>query len=314
MSSSLAVKFARSFVYPSDILPAHAFINQIDSFVWNLDRVAIYSLLMEETITPKLDSVNDTIFKISKIAWSPKNLISPNQCVLAILTLAGAVELLHKVANEWYSICDVSSLQLKIVQDEIKSKLDNCKELNNQYTVITESIRRLEACSMTWSELFKVKEFFFSYFSVAYCSGDIFIWKIVRITNFSESLQPVFIRKINLDTAIKINVLCWITTDAEGYLLVVGCSDGQIYGIKFKKICNTDDLEVILIEKYVTPDHISVNYLYVLSQDKSNIKVIAAKGAFLLLLCINLSGKLQNMQHLQVEGYNITGKYLRVLI
>jgi hypothetical protein len=232
MSSSLIIKFARSFVCPSDTLPAHAFINQVDSFIWNLDREAIYSLLMEEAIIPKLDSVNDTILRIAKVAWSPKNLISPNQCVLAILTVAGAVELLHKVSNEWYSICDISSLQLKIVQDEIKSKLDKCKRLNNRYAIITESIRQLQACSMTWSELFKVKEIFFTYFSIAYRSGDISIWKIFRISNFSESLQPVLVSKINLDTAVKINVLCWITIDTKEHLLVVGCFDGQIYGIK----------------------------------------------------------------------------------
>lgn len=306
MSSNLTVKFARSFVYSSDTLPAHVFADQIDPFIWNADREEAYSLLMEEAITPKLNSVNEAIPRIAKVAWSPKNLISPNQCVLAILTVAGAVELLHKVSNEWYSICDISSLHLTIVQDEIKSKLDKCKK-SNKCAVITESMRQLQGCSITWSELFKVKKHFFTYFSVAYRNGDILVWKISRISNFSESLQPVLVGKINLGTAVKINVLCWITIDTKEHLLVVGCFDGQICGIKL--VCNTNDLEMTVIEKYITPDCISVNYIHVLSQDKSNVRIVVAKGAFLLLLRINSTGVLQSMQHLQVEGYNITGKY-----
>lgn len=309
MSPNPTFKFARSFIHPSNTLPACAFMEDVDSLIWNLIREEIYSLLMDDAITPKLDGVTDKFPRIVKAAWSPKNLISPSQCVLAILNSAGAVELLHKVLNNWYSICNISSLRLKIIQDEIKSNLNKCnfhKKSSSQSAKIAESIKKLQACSMTWSELFKIGGTSFAYFSVAYCNGDISIWKVPRISNFTKSLQPVFVGIIGLYDALKVNVLCWITIDANEYLIVVGYFDGRICGVK---LTNRDNnLQVVSIEKYVDPDRIAVNYLYIIFQDKSNVKIIAAKGFFLLLLCINSTGELKSMQHLHIRGFTITGK------
>lgn len=304
MSPNSTIKFARSFIYPPENLPAYSFANKIDPLIWNLEREDIYSILMEETVTPIINGVNDTVHRIVNTIWSPKNLISPSQCVLAVLTTAGAVELLHKVSNVWYSICDVSSLRLMIVKDKIISNLNKCKK-SNKCAVIIENMRQLQACAMTWSELFKIEEASFAYFSVAYCNGDILIWKIPRISNFTESLLPVFVGQINLNTAVKTNVLCWITMNTNEHLLVVGYFDGQIYGVKLT--CDNDNLQIVSIEKYVASNRIAINYLYIISQDKSSVKILVVKGTFLLLLCINLTGTLKSMQHVQVKGFNITG-------
>lgn len=305
MSPSPVVKFARSFVYPTDVLPAYAFLNEIDSLIWNLEHEQLYSLLMEEAITPKLDSVNDTILRIVKVAWSPKNLISPSQCVLAILTAAGAIELLHKVSNEWYTICNMSHLWLNTVQDEIKSNLIKCKKSNRQYAIITESMRQLQACSMTWSELLEIDKVSFAFFSVAYRSGDISIWKVPRISDHTTILKPVLVGRINLNITVKVNVLCWVTFNVNEYLLLVGLFDGQIYGVKLK--CEDNNLRIILIQRYIDPDHLTVNYLHLVNKVKSNMQILAVKGSSLLLLCINRTGILGSIQHLQVEGFNITG-------
>lgn len=263
---------------------------------------------MNDDVTPKLDGATDKFSRIAKAAWSPKNLISPSQCVLAILSSAGAVELLHKVFNNWYSICDVSSLRLKMIQDEIKISLDTSNfhmKSSNQSTRITESIRRLQACSVTWSELFKIGETSFAYFSVAYCNGDILIWKVPRISNFTKSLEPVIVGTIYLNDGLKANVLCWITINVNKHLIVVGYFDGRICGIKLMDKDN--NLQVASIERYVESDHVAINYLYIISQDKADIKILAAKGSFLLLLCLNSTGELKNMQHLRVQEF-ITGK------
>lgn len=308
MSPNPTVKFARSFVNPSDILPAHAFATEIESLIWNLERQEVYSLLMEEAITPKLDGANGTVLRIIKIEWSPKDLISPNQCILAILTAAGAVELLHKVSNEWYSICDVSSLRLNIVQKEIKSSLKKCMNSHknvNKYAQITDNMRRLQACSMVWSELFKVENTFFAYFAVVYRSGDILIWKIPRISNFTVALRPTLVCTVDLKITVKINTLCWISVNANKHLLIVGYIDGRIYGIKLN--CNADDLEIELIKKYMDNDRIAINHFHLTYKDESHIKILAAKGVHLLLLCISWTGSLESMRCLRTEGFNITG-------
>ncbi|KYN00857.1 PREDICTED: uncharacterized protein LOC108775552 [Cyphomyrmex costatus] len=309
MSPNPIFKFFRSFIYSSNILPAGAFTKEIDSSIWNLKREEIYSLLMDDVITPKLDGVIDKCPRIVKVTWSPKNLISPSQCILAILNSAGAVELLHKVFNNWYSICDVLSLRLKIIQDEIKVGLDKYdlnEKLNNQSARTIETIKKVQACSMAWSKLFKIEETLllkreeaFAYFSVAYRNGDIVIWKVPRISNFTKSLQPIFVGLIHLNHASKINVLCWITININEHLIAVGYLDGRICGIKLTD--NNNNIQITLVEKYVDSDHIAVNYLYIIPQD--NIKILAAKGSFLLLLCTNS----KSIRYFRAPGFTITG-------
>lgn len=309
MSPNPAFKFARSFIYTSDTFPACTFTNETDSSIWNSMRQDVYSLLMNDVVTPKLDGASDKFLRMAKAAWSPKNLISPSQCVLAILNSAGAVELLHKVSNNWYSICDVSSLRLKILQNDITTDLNNHnfhKKLNNRNARITKDIRKLQACSMTWSKLFKIRETSFAYFSVAYCNGDILIWKVPKISNFMKSLELVFLGTIDLNDLSIANTLCWITVNANEHLIVIGYFDGRIRTVKLTDRDN--DLQIVSIENYVDSDHIAVNYLHIISQDKSGIKILTAKDSFLLLLCINLAGELKSIHHLRVQGFTITGR------
>jgi len=260
---------------------------------------------MNDAVTPKLDGTIDKVPRITKVAWSPKNLISPGQCMLAILSSAGAVELLHKVSNDWYSICDVSSLRLKMIQDDIQINL-NKRSTVQRARIAVEDIRRLQACSMTWSQLFKKGETSFAYFSIAYYSGDILIWKVPRVSDFTKSLELAFVGTIHLNNALRANVLCWITIDVSEHLIIIGYFDGRIHGVKLTD--RNNDLQVASVEKYVDSDHITVNYLYKISQDEADIKILAAKGSFLLLLCINSAGELKSMRHLRVQGYTITGE------
>lgn len=307
MSFSPIVKFARSFIYASNISPAYEFVKEIDLIIWDLKHEQLYSLLMEEAVIPVLENVNNAIPKIVKVAWSPKNLISPSQCVLAILTTTGAIDLLHKVSNKWYSICDITSLWLNIVRDKIKCNLTNCKKTDNHYKIIVENIRRLLACSVTWSELFTRNQTYFTYLSVAYLNGEILIWKVPRISSFNTSLQPVVVGEIDLSIPVKINVLCWISLNMEEHLLIIGYYDGRICGVKLK--CSDSSLQIGSTEKYIDPDRIPVEYLCVIFQDKTSVKIFAVKGIFLFLLCINWTGKLQSTQYLQADGFNITGTF-----
>ncbi|KAL6267332.1 hypothetical protein P5V15_000407 [Pogonomyrmex californicus] len=310
MSPNPIFKFTRSFIYPPDTLSA--FIDKIGSLEWNLQHEEIYSALMND-ISSKLDGIPDKLPRIVKAAWSPKNLIFRKQCILAILNSTGAVELLHKVSNNWHSICDISSFRMKIVEDEIKTSLNEHNKRNkrfhaksnNQYANIIENFRKLQACSITWSELYKKGDTSFAYFSVAYCYGDILIWKISRVSSFKTSLQPMLVGRINLNNPLKVNVLCWITINTNKYLIIVGYCNGEIYGINLIDR-NNNNLQTVSVTKYVDSDNIAVNYMYIILQDKSNIKILVAKGPFLLLLCINPMKGLKSMRYLHMQS-NITG-------
>ncbi|KAK2580547.1 hypothetical protein KPH14_007680 [Odynerus spinipes] len=180
------IKFSRSFIYPSDILPTSAFINEVTSLICNTKRRELYSLLMEAALVPKINDVTDILPKIISVCWSPENLIHPSKCMLAIITSVGAVELLHQVSTNWFSICDLSSVWLRTIQDDIKSKFSDYQNKESHFTKIQENLRRLQACAMTWSELFKLDNTYYAYFVTAFRSSEIVIWKIPKLFDFSE--------------------------------------------------------------------------------------------------------------------------------
>ncbi|XP_020298311.1 uncharacterized protein LOC109862629 [Pseudomyrmex gracilis] len=306
MSSNPTIKFARSFIYPSDILPTFTFVEKMQSLIWNLDHQDLYLMLMEEALTPRMKDVNDTILSIEKVAWSPKNLIFSNHSILAILTKAGAVELLHKVFDEWYSIYDVSSFRMKNLENSITSTLKQCKRDSN-YAEIIQSLRQVQACSMTWSKLFEVKKTVFTYFCVAYRSGDISVLKIPKISNLTNEIQLLLVGSINLKIPEKITLLHWISLTKDNHLLIVGYYTGQLCSVEL--ICRDDnnDVQVTSTITYFDSDCIAIDNIQILSQDESEIRFLVVKGIFLLLICINSKGKLKSIQHLQIEGFSITG-------
>lgn len=300
------IKFVRSFIYASDSLPASTFINEITLLIRNTKRHEAYSFLMEAALTPKINGVNEILPKIVSISWSPENLIHPSKSILAIISNVGAVELLHQISTNWFSICDLSSIWVKTVKDDINSKLQACENEESRFKTIQENIRQLQACAMTWSELFKLENTYYAYFVTAFRSSDIVIWKMSKISDFFQSLTPVIASKINLNLNTKINVLLWCTTKPNTHLIIVGCYNGQIQGLLYKR--NETSLENKAIEKYyVSSDRIAVNTLQIISQNEQGIQFIACKGFFLLLFNLTTKGKLRYSHFLQIEGFTISG-------
>ncbi|XP_043676674.1 uncharacterized protein LOC122633158 [Vespula pensylvanica] len=306
MSPQPNIKFSRSFIYASDILPAYAFINEVTSLTWNTKRREVYSLLMEAALAPKISDATNILPKIIHASWSPENLIHPSKCMLAIITSVGAVELLYQELRNWFSICDISSIWLKTLEDNIKSDFDNCKNEELRFTKIQENLRQLQACAMTWSELFKLEDTYYAYFVTAFRSSDIVIWKIHKVSDSTKNMKPIITSRINLNMNTKINVLLWCTLKPNTYLIIIGCCNGQIQGVLYSN--NNNCLENMSIEKYYTyPDRVSVNSLLMVSQNENGIQFIACKGFFLLLFGLTIKGKLMYTHYLQIEGFTISG-------
>ncbi|KAI4500184.1 hypothetical protein M0802_004601 [Mischocyttarus mexicanus] len=301
--------FSWSFVYPSDILPAYAFINEINSLTRNIERREIYSLLLEVSLTPKIKGANEVIPRIVDVAWSPENLIHPRKSILAIITSVGAVELLHKIyrIRNWYSICDLSSIWLRTVEDSIKTNLDNCKNEKSRFVTIQRNLRRLQACAMTWSELFKLDNTYYAYLVTAYRSSDIAIWKINQITHSTmEKETPTIVSSVNLNMDTRINVLLWFTIKPNQYLIIIGCCTGQIHGLLY----TSDNNNLINIGReiyYDYSDRILVKSLLTVSQNENQMQFIACKTNFILLFGLTRMGKLMSTHFLQIEGFPISG-------
>ncbi|CAL7933443.1 unnamed protein product [Xylocopa violacea] len=302
MSPYSTIKFSRSFIYAPSIFPAENVSSKIEYQIWNMDREALYSFMMEESLTPKLSNVKEMTPKIINLAWSPQNLIYPSKCIIAILTSTGTVMTAFKISKNWYPAHDLSSMRYNFMEQEISRELKNSKNNSASFETLRNCIKALQATCFTWSKLFVD----FAYFAVVYHYGDIVIFKIPRITDYNEILNPTIVGTIKLNERVKINALHWITINTRMHLIITGYFDGRIYGLKVKD-CN-EILELKSIEKYYDyMDRIPISAVRILSGSDANRKILIAKGNFVFAICFMENGSLKDMQHLQLEGLTISG-------
>ncbi|CAK9833460.1 hypothetical protein ANTRET_LOCUS10138 [Anthophora retusa] len=303
MSPYGTIKFSRSFIYAPLTLPTEIISNKIEPKIWNMNREAVYSFIMEESLTPKLSNVREMVPKIVYFAWSPKNLIHPSKCLLAILTSAGAVTIVHKISTDWYPVYELSSMRYNTIEEEISRKLKTTKNNPISFITLQNCIKALQATCFTWSTLFTD----FAYLAVAYHNGDIIIYKIPRLSDYNEILSPKIVGTIRLNEYIKINALHWISSnDVKEFLIIVGYLDGRIYGLKIRDY--NQSFELKSVEKYYDyTDRIPISAIRIFPQNNLNTKILIAKGCFVFLLCFTADGTQKSMQYLQLEGFTISG-------
>ncbi|XP_012283722.1 uncharacterized protein LOC105701502 isoform X2 [Orussus abietinus] len=310
LSTQQAFIFSRSFIYPSEWSPMKEFSSCISSTVWTLDREELYLLLMEEFITPRLPDANEAVPRIIDLAWSPQRLASPLNCLLAIITSIGAVNLCYKPSRffkKWPSICNLSENWLNAIQEELEINNIPSMDKSYRYSALITNARRLQATALTWSNLYE-HQTCFAYLTIAYRSTDIAIWKIPKIQEFSESISPIIVFKTRMkhDDNIKINVIRWIDLLCNRCLIILAYFNGLIEGLCIDR--NKDDFQLESLEKYCSyADHIPVSFMEILSHNENGAKVLVCKNWFLMLLDIDNKGVLLDLQYLQLEGYCISG-------
>lgn len=268
-----------------------------------MHREELYSFIIEESMTPKLSNVKEMVPKIVDLAWSPKDLIHPSKCLIAILTSAGAVIIACKICRDWYPVYDLSSLRYNIIEQRINEELEENKNNSASFETFKVYMKALQASCFTWSKFFAD----FAYFVVAYLNGDIIIYKILKVFDYNKIVNPKIVGIIRLNESVKMNVLNWITIDTKKHLIIIGYFDGRIYGLNVEE--HDGNFELMFIEKYYDyTDRIAINAIKIFPQSDLNINVLIAKGYYLFLLCFKENGTLRSMQHLQLEGFMISGK------
>lgn len=303
MSSHSAIKFSRSFIYAPQTLPTEGISCKIESKIWNMHRVELYSFMMDETLTPKISNVKEIEAKIVDLAWSPQDLLDSSKCLLAILTSAGAVMIVYKISTDWYPAYDLSSIRNNSMEPEIEKKLKDSRNSSHNFDGLRNYIKTLQPSCFTWSKLF----IDYAYLAVAYYNGDIIVYKIPRVSDYNEMKDPKIVGTIQLNEYVKVNTLCWITVDAKQHLIVIGYIDGRIYGLKVHE--HKQCIELKSIEKYYDyTDRIPIRTIKISSHKGQNLKAFVAKGSFLFFLCFTEKGALKSMQHLQLEGFMISGE------
>ncbi|XP_078034140.1 uncharacterized protein LOC144468492 isoform X2 [Augochlora pura] len=302
MSPYSTIKFSRSFIYAPLIFPTEVIKNKIELKIWDLSREKICSFLMEESMTPKVPNVNEMIPKIVDLAWSPQNLMYPNNCLLAILTTTGAVLILHKISTDWYPTYDLNTTRYNAMEKEITVQLKDSKDNVMLFSTLKNCIKALQASCMTWSTLFVD----FAYFAISYHNGDVIIYKVPCVSYCSEITDVKIVGTIRLNNRARINALHWVSIDKKKHIIIIGYLNGCIHGLEIEE--RDQIIELKTIRKYYEyTDRVPIGVIRVLPRFNATIKIFISKGTFLFLLHLATNGTLKSIQHIQLEGFMISG-------
>ncbi|XP_012263009.2 uncharacterized protein LOC105690074 [Athalia rosae] len=297
------VNFARSFVNPSEILPAQKFEEEVDSILWNLEKRELYLLLMEEALTPTINGAKDLEPKITSLAWSPWCLMNPNKCLLATVTSAGAIDILFEVSRNWYSACDLSKVWFNEICKESEDTEAKLKKASP--AELRKYLRGLQATAITWSELYKSEKNYFAYLVTAYRNSEIAVWCVPAISCTTWELKPSIVFKTSVSCKTKINTMKWVSLDKK-VLIILGYFDGNVDGIIIDFV--DDNLGNHKMTKYwANTDHIPVNCINIWKTAEHGTQVVICKGFFLCTFRLLSDGTVQDIEVVQVPGFSITG-------
>lgn len=72
------------------------------------DRVGVYHLILDATLTPSLDNASMPPARFVQAAWSPPGLLHVGRCLLASLTNYGSARVEYACNRSWRLVIDVS--------------------------------------------------------------------------------------------------------------------------------------------------------------------------------------------------------------
>lgn len=299
----------RSFISSPKTLPGDFYTEDVLSKIFEWKREDVFSFLMNDMHTPNFPKAKALKPEIINVFWSPKGLFYPQKCLLAVLTSAGAIEIVVQIGKNWISIHKLNSQWFKIIDDDFQSLKDTVKVGAG---CLREQLNRLVITDATWSNLSNQDtDASFAYLVTAHRNSEIVIWKVHRVLsdivhmNTCVNIEFEFRKKLTEDS-IKINNMLWVDFGDNLYLLFIGFFNGQIGVLKLQ------EFEGSLTSSschncYNDEDSIAIDSMEVLQKTDKQLELLVIKGMYLLLLTVDSSGKMINMNFVTSPGFSITG-------
>ncbi|XP_011310175.1 uncharacterized protein [Fopius arisanus] len=299
-------KFRRSFLWATDYLPTAIFSPIVETVANNCQREDMYSLLLEEAITPHFPERTEHVPRIIQVAWSPVKLVDPSKCLLATITSAGAIDTTFKVGANWFSVSNLSQIWFEIIKEELDFSVETCNPEEITGDMFKSNLRRLQGTSVTWSELYKDSQGTFSYLTTAWRSSELVIWRINKITELSMSVTPIMVYRKKFHGHTRISKILWITLKPKQHLAVIGFFDGRLYGLPVND--HENELSDGLIIKYEEqPDRMPINFITTRAKTTGGRIIAFNKNIHFILIDINEEGNIVEKKYLKLPGFCISG-------
>lgn len=270
---------------------------------------------MKDTYTPVFPRAVKLTPEISDVSWSPQNLLHPQKSIIALVTSSGAVVLAALVNKSWISIYEFTPTWAQIIEKDL-GMTDEDRKFS--YESLRDQLDRLLVTTIAWSCLhYEQPDKCFAYFVTAHRNSEIVIWKVHRVKNDITSVDQSIdvelkFKKKLIDQHVKINTMLWVHLDDKNYLLVVGYFNGPIGVLKLQEFeggitCSSYST------CYAEEDGIPVDYLRVSRETDRWLEIVAVKGMHVLVMVLDVLGKMISTKFVSSPGFSITGKDLRKL-
>ncbi|XP_058808131.1 uncharacterized protein LOC131673824 [Phymastichus coffea] len=302
------LNLSRSFINSPKAMPSKSYEDEIVSKIFDWKKENVYSFLKNDTYTPEFPKTKVLKPEIINVFWSPKGLLHPQKCLLAVLTSAGSLEITVQIEKNWFLIHELSKDWFKIIDEDFKSLRET---VIIDAACLKEQLNRLLVTNAAWSSLHhRGGSASFAYLVTAHRNAEIVIWKVHRVladTVYIDTRINVefkFRKKLTEDSS-KINTMLWVDLGDNKYLLFVGFYNGQIGVLKLQEF--EGGLTCSLYSVCFNEDRIIVNSMEILQQTSKQLELLAVKDRYLLILTVDIFGKMISMKFIMSPGFSITG-------
>ncbi|XP_034243107.1 general transcription factor 3C polypeptide 4-like [Thrips palmi] len=296
------------------------------------DRVGVYHLILDATLTPNLDNANMPPPRYSQVAWSPPGLLHFGRCLLATLTNYGSAKVEYSCNRHWRLVIDVSESWTAVCRLGWESRALSQEE---QYEELCRREAQLRIVAIAWSGLRGKANSEYCLLAAAHRDGVVSLWQVpvVRLSGPGGPLAPgeadadeeaLSAVTAGLAFTLETGTACapgrpviaqlhWLSMESE-YLLV-GDSSGRVRMWDMAPLGQGQGQGQApdAIDVYPTADRIKVTRLTdcMLPDGRPERLVVAIKGSFLVVALVDADGStlgtaVKDFQHVALTGVVVT--------
>lgn len=326
-ASTPRLSLKKSLLKPGTDVPTEKTDVDYNTLVHEMsDRVGVYHLILDATLTPNLDNASMPPPRFTQVAWSPPGLLHYGRCLLATLTNYGSAKVEYSCNRHWRLVIDVSESWSAVCRLGWESRPLSQDE---QYAELCRREAQLRILAIAWSGLRGKPRSRHCLLAAAHRDGVVSVWQVpvvrLRTAGAQEDDGDQAAATMTAGLAFTVDTgtsgapgrcliseLHWLSLDAE-YLLV-GDSSGRVRMWDTAAGAAGRGEIPVAVDVYPTADRIKVTKLTTcrLADDRVEQLVVAIKGSFLVVALVDGTGRtlgtaVKDFQHVALTGVVITG-------
>ncbi|XP_074030275.1 uncharacterized protein isoform X2 [Leptinotarsa decemlineata] len=299
----------KKFFSLSDYAPCRDIDLNINSFHPYISIEELYKTFMNMERSGKLKHALPAEASPVCAEWSPQGLVGGTDCMLAVLTNLGSLEIYMKFLdeNEITQYCVTINITQEIVNLEKVNWKDALKF--SMRAKMEEFMKRVDSVvpsAFAWSHLLKVDKKCAAVIFSAVKNKHILAWLVLeRDADPNITSKPLFLGKYRTQLEL-ITKMYWHETDEYEGVLFFSNAEGKL---NFVHVSDLDKDKVQFNQEqflYIEPDSVPFEKITVMIYE-NNTYIITAKEGTLIVYGVDGRGKFFDRKHFNIKGLFVSG-------